>query len=142
MDTFFDLFIVIWLNLSKPNLHGTNFCVRNRLLFGLYRLSSWRLPSCWFDLQFGYIFFYRILEFFRVRFVRLLSLNNLIWLTIIIISLQYKFPWSYSFSVHNSESKSLSKTLVILKLVPKGSPQKGSSSSARHLPIYKSHFWT
>jgi hypothetical protein len=83
-------------------------------------------------------------------FVRLLSLNNLIWLTITIMSPQYKFSRSYSFSVHNSESKILSKTLVILELVPKGSaktlpvrkvPPK-TTSSARHLPIYKSHLWT
>jgi hypothetical protein len=44
-------------------------------------------------------------QYTKWPFIKLLSLNNLIWLTIIIISIQYKFPWSYSFLVHNSKSK-------------------------------------
>jgi len=36
ISLFFDL---VQLNLSKPDLIGLNFCVRNRRVFGLYKLN-------------------------------------------------------------------------------------------------------
>ena len=63
-------------------------------------------------------------------------MNNLIWLTIIIISIQYKFPWSYSFLVHNSKSKKSIKNTCYFRVSSKRFcpkhfqserfPQKGS----------------
>jgi len=43
----------IQCNLSQPNLLGTNICVQNRQVFGLYRLNKQKFPTWGLYLKFG-----------------------------------------------------------------------------------------
>jgi hypothetical protein len=45
---------IIQRKLSKPNLLGTNFCVRNRQDFGLYWLIKQIFSTLWLYLKFGW----------------------------------------------------------------------------------------
>ena len=44
---------MIQINMCKPNLIGTNFCLQNRQVVSLYRLNLQRFPALGLDLNMG-----------------------------------------------------------------------------------------